>query len=80
MISQKDSKQNSMDSWLLKLLSRDMKEKQKTKTNQQTIITKNRKIKNNLKVKVMGKITPTMDHYPRNGYMGDTDAQSSMSC
>ena len=27
MISQKDSKQVSMDSWLLKLLSRDMKTK-----------------------------------------------------
>ena len=65
MISQKDSKQVSMDSWLLKLLSRDMKTK--TKTNQQTIIKKNRKIKNNRKVKAMGKITPTMDHYPRNG-------------
>ena len=41
MISQKDSKQVSMDSWLLKLLSRDMKTK-KTKTNQQKIIKKNR--------------------------------------
>ena len=63
MISQKDSKQVSMDSWLLKLLSRDMK----TKTNQKTIIKNDRKIKNNRKVKAMGKITPTMDHYPRNG-------------
>ena len=52
MISQKENKQVSMDSWLLKL--------QKTKINQQTII------KNNRKVKAMGKITPTMDHYPRN--------------
>ena len=31
MISQKDSKQVSMDSWLLKLLSRDMKTKTKSK-------------------------------------------------
>ena len=29
MISQKESKQVSMDSWLLKLLSRDMKTKAK---------------------------------------------------
>ena len=52
MISQKESKQVSMDSWLLKLLSRDMKKqnKQKTKINQQTII------KNNRKVKAMRKI------------------------
>ena len=62
MISQKDSKQVSMDSWLLKLLSRDMK----TKTKNKDQLTNN-KIKNNRKVKAMGKITPTMDHYPRNG-------------
>ena len=31
MISQKDSKQVSMDSWSLKLLSRDMKTKTKNK-------------------------------------------------
>ena len=31
MISQKDSKQVSMDSWLLRLLSRDMKTKAKNK-------------------------------------------------
>ena len=42
--------------------------------NQQTII------KNNRKVKVMGNITPTIDHYARNGQMGDTDRQSDMSC
>ena len=67
MISQKDRKQISMDSWLLQLRSRDMKTKTKTKINQQIIIKINRKIKNNRKVKSMGKITPTMDHYPRNG-------------
>ena len=31
MISQKESKQVSMDSWLLKLLSRDVKTKAKNK-------------------------------------------------
>ena len=62
MISQKDSKQVSMDSWLLTLLSRDMKTKTKNK-DQPT----SNKIKNNRKVKAMGKITSTMDHYPRNG-------------
>ena len=68
MICQKDSKQVSMDSWLLKLLSRDITTKTKNK-DQPTNINhkKNRKIKNNRKVKAMGKITPTMDHYPRNG-------------
>ena len=40
-----------MDSWLLKLLPRDMK----------------------TKIKPTGSVTPTMDHYPRNGQMGDTD-------
>ena len=59
MINQRESKQVSMDSWLLKLLSRGMKTK--TKINQQTVI------KNNRKVKAMGNETPTMDHYPRNG-------------
>ena len=33
----------------------------------QTIIKNNRKRKNNRKVKAIGKIAPTMDHYPRNG-------------
>ena len=67
MISQKDSKQVSMDSWLLKLLSRDMKTKTKNKDSPTNNHKKNRKTKNNRKVKAMGKITPTMDHYPRNG-------------
>ena len=68
MISQKDSKQVSMDSWSLKLLSRDMKrKKQKTKINQQAIIKNNRKIKNSRKVKTTEKMIPTMDNYPRNG-------------
>ena len=73
MINQKESRQVRMDSLLLKLLSRTCKQKQKTKINQQTIIKSNKKLKNNIKVKAMGNITPTMDHYPRNGQMGDTD-------
>ena len=35
--------------------------------NQQTIIENNRKIKINRKVKTMGNITPTMNHYYKNG-------------
>ena len=66
MISQKDSKQVSMDSWLLKLLSRDMKIKTKNKDQPTNNHKKNRK-KKTRKVKAMGKITTTMDHYPRNG-------------
>ena len=69
MINQKESKQIRMDSWLLKLLSRDMKKKAKNKGQP----TKNhKKIKYGTKIKAMGSITPTMDHYPRNGQMGDT--------
>ena len=67
MINQKESKQVRIDSWLLKRLLRDMKSKTENKINQQTII------KNNRKIKAKGNITPTMDHYPRNGQMGDTD-------
>ena len=66
MINQKESKQVRIDSWLLKLLSRDMKTKMKNK-DQPTIS------KNNRKIKAMGSIAPTMDHYPRNGQMGDID-------
>ena len=50
-----------MDSSLLELLSRDMKTKTKNKDQPTKII------------KAMGNITPTMDHYPRNGQMRDTD-------
>ena len=56
----------------------------KTKTKNKDEPTKNqknnRKIKKNRKIKAMGNITPTMDHYPRNGQMGDTDPQSCMPC
>ena len=64
MINQKESKQVSMDSWLLKLLSRNMKTK--TKNNDKPT-NNHRKIKNNRKVKAMRNITPITDHYPRNG-------------
>ena len=37
------------------------------KVNQQTMIKNNRKVKNSRKEKAIGNITPTMDHYPRNG-------------
>ena len=73
MINQKKSKQVRVDSWLLKLLSRGME----TKTKNKDQPTKNhkkdsRKIKYNKKIKAVGNITPTMDHYPRNGQMRDT--------
>ena len=43
------------------------KNKEQPAKNHKKTHKKNRKIKNNRKVKAMGKITPTMDHYPRNG-------------
>ena len=45
------------------------KNKKQRPTNKQSEKKKKKakKIKNNRKVKAMGKITPTMDHYPRNG-------------
>ena len=61
-----------MYSWLLKLQSKDMKTKIKNK-DKPTIIKNNRKNKNHRKVKAMRNITPTMDHYLRNGQMRDTD-------
>ena len=57
-----------MDSWLLKLLSENMN----TKTANKAQSTSNQKVKIN-KVNAMGNITPTMDHYPRNRQMGDTN-------
>ena len=44
-----------------------------TKTNQQTIMKNNRKLNNNTKVKAMGNITPTADHHPEDGWVGNTD-------
>ena len=55
-----------MDSQLCNLLSRDMKNKIKTKINQQTIIKNSRKIKNHIKIKGMENVTPNMDRYHRN--------------
>ena len=49
-----------------------MKAKRKSK-DQSTIIKNNIKVKNNRKVKAMGNITSAIDHYPRNGQMGDDD-------
>ena len=54
MINRKESKQISMDSCLLELLSRGMKTKTR-KINQQTIIKNDRKIKNRQKSKSNGK-------------------------
>ena len=66
MISSKESKQVRINSWLLRLLSRDMKAKIKSKDQSTKNHKKNRKTKYNQK-KAMVKITPTMDDYPRNG-------------
>ena len=59
---------------MLKLLPIDIK----TKTKDKDQPTNNHK--NYGKIKAMGNITPTMDHYSRNGEMGDIDPQSDMSC
>ena len=66
MINEKESKKTGICSQLLKLLSRDMKKKQQHKDQLAGI-------KNNRKIKAMGYITHTMNRYPRNGTMGDTD-------
>ena len=81
MINQKESKQVRMESWLVELLSRDMKTKAKNKDQPTRSYKKNnRKIKYNKKIKAMRNIAPTMDQYSRNGQMGDTDHQFAMSC
>ena len=59
MINQKESKQVRMDSWLLKLLSRDMKTKTKNKDQPTNNHKKQLKNKNNKKVEAMGTVTPT---------------------
>ena len=61
-----------MDSWVLTVLLRDMKTIIKNK-DQPTIIKKNRKLKNNRKIKVMRSIAPTMDQFSRDGYMEEND-------
>ena len=54
-------------------------ENKKTKISQQAIIKNDKKLKNNRKINVMGNITPTMNHYPRNERMRDTNPLSDMS-
>ena len=56
-----------MDSWLLKLLSRDLKTKRKKRSNT-TVIKNNRKIKSDKKVKAMGNRKLFTDNYPRNSW------------
>ena len=62
-----------MDSWLLELLSKDKKSKTKNKDQPTNNQKNNAKIKSNRKVNAVENITPTKDHYPRNGQMGGTD-------
>ena len=73
MIIQNESKQSKMDSWVHKVLLRDMKTKTKNKDQPTNNHKNNRKLKNNRKIKGMRNITPTMDHCSRNGQMGETD-------
>ena len=67
MINQKESKQVRIDSWSLQPLSRDIKTKTKNKDRPTNNHKNNRKLKTNIEVNVMGNVTPTIDHYPRNG-------------
>ena len=60
-----------MDSWVCKLLLRDMKTKTKNKDQPTNNHRNNRKLKNNGKIKAMRNITPTMDQYSRNEQMGE---------
>ena len=73
MINQKGNKQVRMNSWLLKLMTRDMKTKAKNKDQPTNGHKNNRKTKNNRKVKAMRSKTSTTDHHHRNGQMGGTD-------
>ena len=57
-----------MSPWSLKLLSK------------KTFGEKNNNNSNNRKLKAMGNIKTIMDHYRRNGNMGDTDLQSTIPC
>ena len=50
-----------------------MKTKTKSKDQPRKKLKNDRKIKYNKKIKAMGNITPTMDRYPRNRQMGDSD-------
>ena len=68
MTNQKESKTLKINSWLIKLLSRDMKTNTKNK-DQPT-----NKYKDNRIIKAMGKITITINYYLRIRQMGDNDA------
>ena len=80
MTNQKESKQVRTGSRLLKLLSRDIQTKTKTKDQLTNNHKNNTKIKNKTKIKNMGDTTTIMDHYPRNGQIGNIDPESDMSC
>ena len=67
MTNQKESKTLKINSWLIKLLSRDMKTNTKNK-DQPT-----NKYKDNRIIKAMGKITITINYYLRIRQMGDND-------
>ena len=62
-----------MDSWVHTVLLRDMKTIIKNKDQPTNNHKKNRKLKNNRKIKVMQSIAPTMDQFSRNGYMEEND-------
>ena len=55
-----------MDSWVHKLLLRDMSTKTKNKDQPTNNHKNNRALKNNIKIKAMQNLTPTMDQYSRN--------------
>ena len=55
-----------MDSWVHKVLLRDMKTKTKNKDQPTNNHKNNRTLKNNIKIKAMQNLTPTMDQYSRN--------------
>ena len=55
-----------MDSWVHKLLLRDMTTKTKNKDQPTNNHKNNRALKNNIKIKAMQNLTPTMDQYSRN--------------
>ena len=61
MINQKESKQVPTTVMIYENKSK------KTKINQQTIIKIDKKLKSNRKIKALGNITSTIDHYLRNG-------------
>ena len=71
-----------MDSWLLKTtVKRHENQNRKQRSTNKKALKNNRQIKCNnkkQKKKAIWNITLTLDHYPRNGQMGDTDPSSDM--